>query len=140
MSLSSVRDLFRTRLDGLGYREHKDGFNFENIPQTLLDESYHLEIATITGSTTNQLTTFFEYPLNVRIFLKGFRDPASAIDDAITRAEEILADILSPSVRYGDDVKDIVPNTIEVNPLAITNDNDVILEMTFTSRIFCNFT
>lgn len=139
MSMTEVRTYFRARLNALNYREHPDGFNFENIPQTILDRSYHLEIGLITGSTANQETHNFSYPLTIRIFLKGFRDPAAKIDDAIGQAEVILADVLKPSNRLGVTIKDVVPDTVQVIPLDGTNDNDMILQMDFTTNLVCKF-
>jgi hypothetical protein len=139
MSLSQVRSLFRTRLDGLGYREWPDGFNFENIPDTILDRSYHIETGLISGTSANQTVHNFSYSISLRVFLKGYRDPAAAIDDAVSQAETILADILSPSVRLSTTIKDIVPDTITVEPFDISNDNDVILKMDFTADIKCLF-
>lgn len=139
MSLSDVRPFFRTRLDSLGYKEWQDGFAFDNIPQTLLDGSYHIESGTISGSPVNQRTQSLEYGIVVRVFFRGFRDPAGAIDSAISASETILADILSTSNRVGTDIKDVLVNSIVPTPLSGTNDNDVILEIDFSAIIICDY-
>jgi len=140
MSLVSVRPYFRARLDSLNYVEWTDGFNIENIPQTILNNSYHLAIETIDSGPANQLHHEFTFPVTLRVFLRGYRDPAAAIDDAISQAETILAEVLSPSNRLGTEIKDVTPESIDVRALADSNDNDIVLEMVFNTVIDCNFT
>jgi hypothetical protein len=139
MTLGGLRAFFRTRLDGLGYTEWTDGFNIENIPSTVLDMSYHLAVGDIRSGPANQLLHVFDYPLTVSIFLKGFRDPAEAIDLGLDAGQEILEDILSPAQRLQTDgLKDIRPGSIAVRPLADSNDNTVVVEMEFRAVMaFC---
>lgn len=139
MSLSLVRQFFRNRLDGLGYDEWTDGFNFENIPQTVSDGTYHLENGVISSDKANFSTHRFTYPVTIRLFFLGFNDPADTIDKAILASEDILADILSPANRLGTDIKDIFPGTITVVPRDESNDNDVVLEINLNADIICNF-
>lgn len=139
MSLSAVRSYFRDRLDGLGFTEWTDGFNVANIPQTISDETYHLETGFIDSGTANQLTHRFDYSITVRVFFDGFNNPAAAIDRAIASSETILADVLDPANRLGLDIKDISPESITVAPRDESNDNDVILIMEFNADIICDF-
>lgn len=139
MSLSSVRPFFRTRLDGLGFIEWDDGFQFDNVPETILNKAYHLQIGTIGGGPANQTTHVFEYPITLRVHFKGFRDVNSAIDDVVSESETILEDILAPSVRLGTAIKDVVCDSVNILPLDASNDNNIVLQMEFTSTINCNF-
>jgi hypothetical protein len=139
MSITAVLPFFRARLDSLDYTEHEDALNFENIPQTILNEKYHLEVGPILSGPANQLDHDFEYPVTVRVFLRGFVDTNSLRDDAISRAELILEEILKPSNRLGTTIKDVVPNNVEILPIAASNDNDMILQLDFTSIIKCKF-
>ena len=59
-------------MDGLGYEEWQDGFNFNNIPETILDQAYHVGPAEISGGVANQLDHKFDYDLTLRVFKKGF--------------------------------------------------------------------
>jgi hypothetical protein len=140
MSLTDVRTYFRTRMDSLNYEEWPDGFNFQNIPQTIINGAYHLETGEISSGPANQMVHRFLYPVLVRVFLRGYADPASAIDDAISQSETILADVLKASNRLSDIIQDVVPNTVSIVPLDPSNDNDLILEMDFTANVVCNFT
>ena len=139
MSLSSVRSYFRTVMDGLGYEEWTDGFNVENIPQTIKDRTYHLETGFIDSGPANQLTHQFDYSITVRAFFKGYNEPAAAIDLAILASEGILAVALDPANRLGLSIKDISPGSIQVQPRDFTNDNDVVLIMEFNADIICDF-
>lgn len=139
MALTDVRPYFRTHLNALSLKEHPDGFNVENIASTILDNSYHLEIGTIATSASNQRDHIFAMPIKVRVFLKGYRDPANEIDAAIALSENIMAEVLKPSNRYGTDIKDIIPVSIVPTPLDESNDNSVILEMDFTANVILCF-
>lgn len=133
--LSSVRPYFRTALNGLRYREWTDGFNFENIPSNVLNNSYH--ISTPSGGRRggyDMQTQEIEQDVTVRIFLKGYRSPALAIDNAMTRYDDLLAAVLGPT-RLGCDIKNVYLGNMEILPLDATNDNSVILEVTFTCLI-----
>jgi hypothetical protein len=132
MTLGGVRGFFRTRLDGLGYNEWTDGFNIENIPSTVLDKSYHLAVGPIRSGPANQMHHVFDYPIVVSLFFKGFRDPSSAIDSSLDSAQDVLNDILDPAQRLQTNgLKDIRPNGILVRPLAGSNDNTVVVEISF---------
>lgn len=133
--ITQVRPYFRSVCTGLGLREWRDGFNFENIPRTLLDRSFHIE--TNSGSRRgaySQQSQEIEQDCSVRVFLKGFRNPADAIDRAMALYEEILESALSED-RLGCDIKNVFLNTMQILPLDPTNDNSVILEVTFTCLI-----
>ena len=137
--LSSSRSYFRSRLNALGFKEWTDGFNVENIPKTLLSGAYHIESQAV--SPTVQLQSYeFESAVLIRIYLKGYRNPASAIDEAFERAESVLESVLLPSTRLLQDcIKDVQAGSIEVEALSASNDNSVILNMNFTVKTFNKF-
>lgn len=140
MTLGGVRDFFRTRLDGLGYTEWGDGFSSQNIPSTLIDKSYFLEVGKIISRPANQLHHTFSYPLKIYVFLKGFRDPSAAIDNGLADAHLILDDILDKTVRLQTNgLKDIRPVSIDVKPLSDSNDNNVVIEMEFDNLLMFTF-
>lgn len=139
MSLSQVRSFFRTRLNGLGYKEHSDAFDDENRPQQLLDKLYRIEQATITGGPANHTAHSFDYDFNLVISLKGKKSNVDLLDRAYLIAEEILNDVLQESVRVGTDLKDIIPGTISVTPYTPSDDNDLLLSMGFTVTVICQF-
>ena len=141
MSLAAVRPLFRERLNALGFKEHKDAFDDQNRPQKQLEKLYRLNSSGANGQSANHTTHLFESDIELVITLKGKGDKnVDLADRAWVVADEVLADILSPSVRNGTIIKDISPKGITVDPLSASDDNDVILTMGFTASILCNFT
>jgi len=140
MTLGGVRGQFRGVMDGLGFREWSDGFNFENIPSSILDKAYHIEVGTITSGPSDHQAHRFLMPMTLRVFFKGYRDPSFAIDDALTNANTILGGLLAPGFRLQvNDLKDIRPTSINALPLQLTNDNAVILEMGFVAYLIYLF-
>lgn len=135
MSLTLVRPYFRTRLDSLGYNEWTDGFDFENIPETILDGAYHLEIGTLSSIGVEHTMIDMEYPLTVRLYLKGFRDPASAIDESISQGEAIVCDITKIVNANQQGIKGVEFSTMQPIPKSDNNDNIILLEMEFTARV-----
>jgi hypothetical protein len=132
--IKDIRPFFRAQLVALGYKEWRDGFNFENIPANVLNGSFH--IATPSGGRRgdySQALQEIEQDVEVRIFFKGFRDPASAIDLAMDRYQTLLETVLSRG--RGCSIKNIYLNTMQILPLNQTNDNSVILEVTFSCLI-----
>jgi len=134
--VASIRPFFRQQLDALGYREWKDGFNFTNIPSSLLDRSYHLSTPSSARlGPWDQASQELHQDVVVRVFLKGFKNPAAAIDDAMSRYDNILTRIFDPSKRLGCEIKNIYLNTMEILPFAESNDNSITLEITFSCLI-----
>lgn len=136
MSLAEIRPYMRDILDGLGYDEWTDGFNFENIPSTIFNESYHLEVGVISAGVANQRAYRFTAPVLLRVFLKGFRSPSEAIDDALLRGDTILSGVLAESERLGvpadnRSIKNVFPGPIQTLPFDASNDNAIILQMEF---------
>jgi len=134
--LTQIRPYFRARLNGLSLREWKDGFNFENIPSTLLDKSYHIEMPSgarldAFDMSSNDITQ----DVVVRVFFKGFRNPTDAIDAAVLKYEQILEEVLESENRIGVQIKNIFFNSSQILPLSDSNDNAVILEITFSCLI-----
>lgn len=140
MSLTAVRSYFRTRMDSLGHEEWTDGFNFDNIPETILDRSYHIESGPIAGNSQNQTTLDANSPVTLRLFLKGYRTPAEAIDSGISYGEAAICDIIKPSNANGVTIKDVNFTSMQILPLNSSNDNSVVVEMSFTVRIFLDVT
>lgn len=135
MSIVDVRPFFRSRLEGLGFIEHDDAFDLDNVASTLLDDSFHIESGTIQGSGANQLNHDFDYAVTITLFKRGFSNPVEA-DDAIDQLiRDIHADILEPSVRLGTSIKDVVPGANNRSSLSDSNDNSIILKMEFTARV-----
>lgn len=132
-ALRDIRPYFRTHMDALGFREHKDAFNYENIPNTIINKSYHIDTPTggRRGSYTNASQPI-EHDCVIRVFIKGFRYPALAVDEAMGYYDQILATALSPQNRLNAGIKNVFLNNVSIRPYEASNDNIVLLEITFT--------
>lgn len=136
MSLSAVRTYFRTRMKSLGYKEWTDGFASDNIPNTIVDRCFHMVTETpINTITQNHTTLDLLFPMTIHFFVKGFRDPASAIDKSLELGQGIVCDIIRPSNANGVTIKSVQFLDMIPIQLAESNDNDVILEMNFNVRL-----
>lgn len=135
MSLTSVRSYFRGRLDSLGYKEWTDGFEFDDVPETVLDQTYHITTGTISTNSVSHTINDLAYPVTIRLYLKGFRDPAQAIDDSITEGERIINDVTSVANSNGQGIKEVRFSSMEPTPKDVANDNIVLLVMTFDARV-----
>ena len=134
--LTAMKPYFRARLNALGLREWTDGFNFENIPANILDKSYHLEFPSgarvdAYDMTSNDIT----HDIVARVFFKGFRNPSQAIDAALLKYEQILESVLASENRVGVAIKNIYLDSCQIRALSDSNDNAVILEITFSCLI-----
>lgn len=139
MSLSDIRPFFRTRMNGLGFKEHTDAFDDDNREQTKLDKLYRIESGPVSGGPANQSVHEFDFDVTLVITLMGKRDNVELVDRAFEVSDEILADILAESVRLGTLIKDVVPNGITVAPYSESDDNDLTLSMGFTGIVICQF-
>lgn len=134
MSLSNVKTYFRSRLDGLAYSEWKDGFAFDNIPETILDRAYHVFIESISGGPINHTHQDTESEVVVRLFYRGYRDVSTAIDESISGVEAIIADVCKVANRTSV-LLNVVFSGAEFSPLNDENDNSVFVEMRFSARV-----
>lgn len=136
MSLTDVRSYFRTRMTGLGHKEWTDAFNFENIPESIQDRSFHMETGLISGNSQNQTVLDTSFSMTLRLFLKGYRTPADAIDSGVSFGQSAICDIINPNNANGVNIKDIQFISMQVLPRDGSNDNTVIVQMEFSARIF----
>ena len=130
MSFSGAKVYARGRMtEDLGYEEWSDGFNFENIPRTMQNRAYHLELGEASDSKMNQDNLTGIVPLRVRLLLAGFKDPKTKIDDATIIAESVVDEFLDPINRLtqgasnGGKITNIFFRNKSVTPYGASNDN-----------------
>lgn len=132
MSFTDIRPYFRTRLDAISLQEHKDGFNFENLPRTRFNRFYHIGHGTTVSELTNQSVVGSSSEVIIRVFLKGFRVPADAIDAGFDLADDIIKAVSITTDRLcTGSIRNVAPAGIEIEPLSDSNDNSAILIMSF---------
>lgn len=141
MGLADVRSQITAKMVGLGFNEWEDAFPIDNIPSTIEDQAFHIEFETITVSVRGNRTHDFKMPFVLRVLRRGFRYPIEAIDSCLADADTINASLLDQAWRLAlsDDVKDIVPTRIDLEPLSSSNDNVVVLSMRFDAFLISCF-
>lgn len=137
MSLSDVRTYFRTRLNYLGYKEWDDGFNYENIPENIIDKAYHIENFEGDKVSLNQTDLEIDMKVVTRIYFKGFRTIKEALDRADEKLETIFVEVLKPTNRLtgSSGLRDIQLDSFVKLPIAASNDNTILAEITWTAQI-----
>lgn len=136
MSFQSVRPFFRARLKAIGFEEHPDSVDFQNIASTNLKKAFQLSTSSITGGAATQIAHNFDYGLTLRVFAKGSgRNNSKTFDLADELIDDIFQALLPASVRLGTVIKDIVPDSVSKNPLSGSNDYDVEIEISFTVKL-----
>lgn len=122
MILSQVRTTIRDRMIGLGYEEWT-GFSDENLPETILDRTFHASVSG--GSGSNLAMHVLKLPSDVKITLwrKGFNSPVEAQDAALSSIQEILCDLLNPAVRTTPSYRRIDLSSFELEPIAGDNES-----------------
>lgn len=133
MSMTACKAYFRAQANAIGLKEWKDGFSFSNIPSNIIDKSYHLEAGPGVGVKLNQNDQEINFQMIVRIFVKGFRDPASGIDTAIALTEDLLEQALDPATRLTQTtgIKQVTFESVNFEPPIGDNDNLVIASVQF---------
>jgi hypothetical protein len=135
MSLTEIRPYFRVHMKAEGFSEWADGFAIDNIPDNIIDYAFHISTPTVSGVVLNHTDQETETTVVVSYLIKGFRDPASAIDKVLEKGENILGRTQLASNRLTSGIKNVLFQDLSITPLAASNDNVVLGEMTFLVRV-----
>lgn len=140
MSMTAARAYFRARAVGLSLKEWTDGFAYDNIPATIIDRMFHIECGTATSMKRNQQAQEIFMPVTVRVFLKGFKDPASAIDSVITLSENLIKSCckVANSLTQTTGIKNVEFESFRPARYGASNDNLVIGEVEFRVYLVLN--
>lgn len=134
--ISDVLTYARARLSALGYTEWEDAFNFENLPKGRIDRAFHVQLGAPTGGNVGQDNQEIEVPFTVRVFVSPAKNTKSNYSTAVSKTDTIIADLLKSTNRLGQaGLKNISFNTATLEPIADSNDNGVIVELTFTALV-----
>lgn len=125
----------------LGFTEHKDGFNVENIPSNILDRSFHTSYGGFTGISKSQATQASDVAITLRVFFKGFKEVLDKTDQAVDACEEIIAACVTNEnvlERMNLKITNADFESLDIEQLATTNDNSFICTIVFVLRVnFC---
>lgn len=140
MSFSEIKTYFRARLATVDadLKEWPDGFNSDNVPDSILDSAYFIDLsAPMLGNGQNMQLLRYECPVLIRCWFRGFSYPGEAIDTALVKGEAIIKESLKHINRLNQPgIKNVISNSLQVLPVDSTNDNTVKLELSFTCSIY----
>jgi hypothetical protein len=133
MSLTLVKPYFAARAKAVGMKEHIDYVNEDNIPQNLVDGSFHVLLDQFNGIKLNQTDQEINCGVVLTFWLKGYRNPYDGLDRAVAKSELLLKEVLKNSNRLGQCLKNVVFNNVKYSTIASDNDNTIKCTMHFTA-------
>lgn len=129
-----IRKYFVDRCKAIGLTEWTDAFNYENIPSNLINYSFFIESPVFEGvKAISNYDQEINCRVEVKFFIKGYRTPKEAMDKAIEKSEALLKEVLKPTNRLGQCLKNVVFNSVNVEPFAGSNDNLIMVTASFTA-------
>ncbi len=129
MSMSAPVSYFRSVMNNLGFKEWPDAFADDNIPATLIDRQYHLQLSDAANLKQNQDIIDFSCPIAVKFFIKGFRTTAEGRDKATAYFDNVLKASLLASTRctQTNGIKNVI---FDGGNIATIGDNDNLVKVT----------
>ena len=139
MSLTLIKPYFRKRLEGLSLREWEDGFASDNIPSTIVGNSFQHNLGDISGVSLENAGHKVRVEHFVEITLEAARDVKTSIDQAVSKGEDVLVDVCSVA-NYDPSILRVALLNMRVIPTdPDLNDNLVKIEMRFDVEVFICF-
>lgn len=135
MSLEKSRSYFKTRFRNLGYVEHLDGFQDENLGEINLNKSFHVRAQSINGATINQLDQRTDTTVIVSTYYKGLRNADEANQIALKEVEKVLKECVNITNRTSDGVLNVVFNRADIRPVSDTNAIHCVIDYEFEVTI-----
>lgn len=135
MSINNIKTYFKNIGLKKGFKEHKNPFNFKDIPSSTFDKMFHIESFSFPSIKQNQIDLELECPVTVRIFIKGYNQVYENEERCKTECENYFISALLVENRLS---QDFIKNVRLVNFLIETfdesNDNWIVGKMDFTIK------
>jgi hypothetical protein len=129
-----IKPYFRSVLSDLGYKEHKDTFDYENIKSKELHKAFFVEANSFDGAVLNQDGCLeISGSVLVRAFVKGKNNPYDALNTATAYGQAIVLKCLETNNRTTN-LKNVLFNSMEITPLSESNNDDLIININFTAE------
>lgn len=130
--LTKVIPYFRTKLESLGYAEHLDEYDEDNIANTIIDKTYSVRPGTLSSSRSNSLDFEWTFPIDVTLWFNGYGRPSDAVDGSLESIENFLDVILDQANRFDiAGLREIYPTNIDLSPLSVSNDTIIKAKVGF---------
>lgn len=131
MSIKNIRPYFNEKLKTLSYREHRDGFNVDNIASTVLDKAYHVFVNPVTVESTSSNGQELTATVTLQLVYKGNRDMTSGLERAEELSQQVLFSLMALSRLNQTGIKNVLFEQMSFEPYATSNDNVIRCTMTF---------
>jgi hypothetical protein len=151
MSYSQIRTYFKNNIAEVkpSFKEWRDALvfdNAQNIPLTLIDSYYHLEISNWASTPSQDLSVQDSFPVTMTIFKNGFNKPTDALDTLMDDALCLRQRLINP--KNVEIYKVLVSGNIEavenVSGTALeidsSNDNIIKIALEFSVRLYFSAT
>lgn len=133
MSMESIIPYFVARCRELGYAEHEDALNWQNIPLSKIDKVFHVELGDLTKSKMDMWLLTIETPVTVRLFVKAGRDTKAARAKAIVDAKNLILSVMDPLTLGAAQIKAAYFDSTKLSAVDDSNDNTLMIETKFTA-------
>jgi hypothetical protein len=136
MSLSAFIPYVRAQLQTLGYVEHFDEFDDQNIAATILDKTFMLTPGRLSSGSSRGVDFEWTYPLTIELFFRGYAQPSNAIDGAFLEVEKILDLVFEIEKRNSViGLRDVYPTGLSFEPFSGDNDSIIKCKIDLTAKI-----
>lgn len=144
---SDIRKYFKERIaaSDSDLKEWKDALVFDdaaNIPSTLLDTRYHIELDSWTSTPAQDQSVEDRFVIRLTLFKKGFTTPQDALDDLLDKVLDIRHELINPLnveafKTSNNSAIEAVENTSGASSeIDSTNDNTVKVALEFNVRLY----
>lgn len=138
MIATVTRTYFKNRISECmpDYTEWEDYFNSSNIPSTLLDYSYHIELGSTASGSFDDQSSLEEMSVTIRFFRKGFDTSMlqEHFDKLYDDVHGFKFNAQDPSKRV-EPIKNVYATSVIPQPMD-SNDNIMIVQVDFTVQFY----
>lgn len=136
MSLSSVLAYPRARMKELGFVEHDDAEDGDNVPRTNLDTAFHLVLDSFSRDGENQDNMEMDVPFILKVY-RGIRRDTNASRDALIVTIDTIIDafVLASNRLTASGIKTVIFDRGKIEQLSSDNDNAFMATLEFTALV-----
>lgn len=151
MSYSKIRAYFKQRIEAVSpdRSEWTDALSIDdaqNIPTTLVEQRYHIEVGTISSTTQLDQTVTDSASVLVTIWEQGYNTPQDNKDELLDESELIRTSAVNPlnveafNVANSVYIQRIDGVSITPSEIDASNDNIVQVQIEYTATLLCGVT
>lgn len=136
MSLTNVRTYLKGRMSTLNLKEHPDPIDPNNISRTQLERVYFLDTRNATATRRTMTLIEVSMPVSIHIAKKGYRNVTEGMDAIWADVESVInAMVIDTQSKTQNNIKNIVFDDCNIEPVGDTNDSILIAEIGFTVEV-----